>query len=229
MSQWPFSRRQFLTRSLVAAAVLDLPAGLAAPLSGPRGLRPIDFADVDIEDAFWSGPKMLEVGSVTLHACIYQTEQKSGRIRNFEKAARRSGESHEGIYYDDSDVYKALEAMAYSLKTHPDPALEARRTSGSIRLQRHRLPDGYLNTYFTLRGLDRRWTDMEKHEDYCAGHLIEAGVAYYRTTGKTQAPGCCDSIGRPHRCHVSHPRSSLGEWARGNRARPGQVVSPDGQ
>jgi DUF1680 family protein len=183
MSQWPFSRRQFLTRSLLAAAVLDLPAGLAAPLSGPSGVRPIDFAGVDIEDAFWR-PKMIEVATVTLHACIYQTEQKSGRIRNFEKAARRSGESHEGIYYDDSDVYKALEAMAYSLKTHPDPALEAKADEWIDKVAAAQLPDGYLNTYFTLRGLDHRWTDMEKHEDYCAGHLIEAGVAYYRTTGK---------------------------------------------
>ncbi|RYZ42709.1 MAG: glycoside hydrolase family 127 protein, partial [Sphingobacteriales bacterium] len=46
------------------------------------------------------------------------------------------------------------------------------------------LPDGYLNTYYQLTGLDKRWTDMEKHEDYCAGHLIEAGIAYYNTTGK---------------------------------------------
>ena len=46
------------------------------------------------------------------------------------------------------------------------------------------LPDGYLNTYYTLTGLDKRWTDMEKHEDYNAGHLIEAAVAYYNTTGK---------------------------------------------
>jgi DUF1680 family protein len=46
------------------------------------------------------------------------------------------------------------------------------------------LPDGYLNTYYTLNGLDNRWTDMEKHEDYCAGHLVEAGIAYYNTTGK---------------------------------------------
>jgi DUF1680 family protein len=181
-----FSRRQFLTASLLATAAL--PHGLAAPLSGPvaplRGPaapRPVDFADVEIEDAFWR-PKMIQVATVTLEACIEQTERKTGRIRNFEKAARRTGEAHEGIYYDDSDVYKALEAMAYSLKTHPDPALEAKADEWIDKVAAAQLPDGYLNTYSTLRGLDRRWTDMEKHEDYCAGHLIEAAVAYYRTT-----------------------------------------------
>jgi hypothetical protein len=65
MSIGPFSRRQFLTQSLLAAAVLDQRAGLAAPLSGPSSLRPIDFADVDLEDAFWR-PKMLEVATVTV-------------------------------------------------------------------------------------------------------------------------------------------------------------------
>ena len=93
---------------------------------------------------------MIKVATVTLHACIYQTEQNSGRIRNFEKAARRSGESHEGIYYDDSDVYKALEAMAYSLRNHPDPALEAKADEWIDKVAAAQLPDGYLNTYFTL-------------------------------------------------------------------------------
>ena len=204
MNSRSYSRRKFLTRTSLAAAAGVLPAGLAASISAaaaPRrgrvappgelgapirdalAVRPIDFADVDIEDAFWR-PKMLKVATVTLQACIEHTERKSGRTRNFEKAARRTGESHEGIYYDDSDVYKALEAMAYSLKTHPDPALEAKADEWIDKVAAAQLPDGYLNTYFTLRGLDRRWTDMEKHEDYCAGHLIEAAVAYYQTTGK---------------------------------------------
>ena len=46
------------------------------------------------------------------------------------------------------------------------------------------LPDGYLDTYFTLRDINQRWTDIEAHEDYNAGHLIEAAVAYYNATGK---------------------------------------------
>lgn len=143
----------------------------------------VDFSKVNITDDFWK-PKIDKVATVTLKACIYQTEVKTPRIRNFEKVARHKGEPHEGIYYDDSDVYKALEAMAYSLKTHPDSSLEAKADEWIDKVAAAQLPDGYLNTYFTLRGLQNRWTDIEKHEDYCAGHLMEAAVAYYNVTGK---------------------------------------------
>jgi DUF1680 family protein len=148
-------------------------------------MRPVDFSQVTLVDRFWK-PKMDKVATATLHACIIQTEQKTARIRNFEKVARKLGEEHEGIYYDDSDVYKAIEAMAYSLKSHPDPVLERKADEWIDKIAAAQQPDGYLNTYYTLRGLDQRWTDMEKHEDYCAGHLIEAAVAYFRTTGKRE-------------------------------------------
>lgn len=143
----------------------------------------VNFSKVTITDNFWK-PKIDKVASVTLAACIYQTEIATPRIRNFEKVARKKGEKHEGIYYDDSDVYKALEAMAYALKTHPDSALEKKADELIDKIAAAQLPDGYLNTYFTLGDLGKRWTDVEKHEDYCAGHLIEAAVAYYNTTGK---------------------------------------------
>ncbi len=145
-------------------------------------LYPVSYARVMITDAFWKG-RMYSVATGTLQACILYTENKTGRIRNFEKAARRSGQ-HEGIYYDDSDVFKALEAIAYSLRNHPDAAIEKKADEWIAKIVAAQLPDGYLNTYYTLTGLDKRWTDMEKHEDYCAGHLIEAGIAYYNTTGK---------------------------------------------
>ena len=74
--------------------------------------------------------------------------------------------------------------MAYSLKNHPDAAVQQKADEWIDKIAAAQLPDGYLNTYYTLTGLDKRWTDMERHEDYCAGHLIEAAVAYYNTTGK---------------------------------------------
>ncbi len=127
---------------------------------------------------------MDKVATVTLGACIYQTEVKTPRIRNFEKVARHKGEAHEGIFYDDSDVFKALEAMSYALKYHPDTAMEAKADEWIGKIAAAQLPDGYLNTWFTLKGLDQRWTDMSMHEDYNGGHMIEAAVAYYEATGK---------------------------------------------
>ncbi len=151
--------------------------------SQSRNLKPVNFSDVNIVDQFWK-PKIEKVATKTLAACIYQTETATPRIRNFEKVARKKGEKHEGIYYDDSDVYKALEAIAYALKTRPDPVLENKADEWIDKIAAAQLPDGYLNTYYTLNGLDKRWSDIEKHEDYNAGHLIEAAIAYFNTTGK---------------------------------------------
>lgn len=143
----------------------------------------VNFSQVNITDNFWK-PKIDKVATVTLKACIYQTEVKTPRIENFKKVARNKGEKFEGLYYDDSDVYKALEAMAYSLKTHPDSALEAKADEWIDIVAAAQLPDGYLDTYFTLKDISQRWTNIEAHEDYNAGHLMEAAVAYYNVTGK---------------------------------------------
>jgi len=137
-------------------------------------------------------------------------EVKTPRIRNFEKVSPEERGKHEGIYYDDSDVYKALEAIAYSLKNNPDKALEQKADEWIDKIAKAQQPDGYLNTYYTLNGLDQRWTDMEKHEDYCAGHLIEAAVAYYNTTGKRQTAGRRHPRGGQHRYHFPGGRPSLG-------------------
>jgi DUF1680 family protein len=169
--------------SLYAGILLLTLSGSASAQNKLNEMTPVSFSKVRIDDAFWS-PRIDKVTSVTIPVCIEQTEVKTPRIRNFEKVARNTGEKHEGIYYDDSDVYKALEAIAYSLKNHPDAKLEAKADEWIDKIAAAQQPDGYLNTYYTLTGLDKRWTDMEKHEDYNAGHLIEAATAYYSTTGK---------------------------------------------
>ena len=92
-----------------------------------------------------------------LPASIYQTETKTGRIRNFEKAGRSQGEVHEGIYYDDSDVYKAIEAIAYSLQNIPDAALEQKADEWIDKIALAQEQDGYINTYYSLTGLENRW------------------------------------------------------------------------
>ena len=143
----------------------------------------VNFSKVNITDNFWRS-KIDKVATKTLSACIYQTETATPRLENFRRVARKKGEPHQGIFYDDSDVYKALEAMSYSLKNHPDSALERKCDEWIDIIAAAQLPDGYLNTWYTLRGLQDRWTDMSMHEDYNGGHLIEAAVAYYNATGK---------------------------------------------
>ena len=155
-------------------------------------IEQIDFSHVKINDNFWS-PRLSKHVSATLPVCIDQIENQTGRIRNFENAAKGEGE-HSGIFFDDSDVYKALEGMAYSLINNPDPELEKKADEWIDKFAAAQQPDGYINTFYTLTGLDKRWTNMDKHEMYCAGHMIEAGVAYYQATGKRKLLDVCLSL-----------------------------------
>ena len=145
-------------------------------------IRQVDFSHVKITDNFWS-PRLDKHVSATLPVCINQIENQTGRMQNFVNAAIGKGE-HSGIFFDDSDVYKALEGIAYSLINNPNPELERKADEWIDKIAAAQQEDGYINTYYTLTGLENRWTNMDKHGMYCAGHMIEAAVAYYQATGK---------------------------------------------
>lgn len=109
----------------------------------------------------------------------------SAAIRNFRIAAGEEEGEFYGMVFQDSDVAKWLEAVAYSLENHPDPELEKEADEVIDLIGRAQQPDGYLNTFYIINGLENRWTNLhECHELYCAGHMIEAAVAYYEATGK---------------------------------------------
>lgn len=145
-------------------------------------LKAIPFYRVSIEDDLWK-KRMQTMSTVTLPDCLDKCEA-TGRIANFRRAAGMEEGEFEGIYYNDSDVYKVLEGIGYSLRTVKDAALEARADAVIDAIAAAQRADGYLQTYFQLKAVGQEWTDMEKHEMYCAGHLIEAAVVYYQSTGK---------------------------------------------
>lgn len=111
--------------------------------------------------------------------------EKSHAIENFRIAAGESTGEFYGMVFQDSDVAKWLEAVAYSLEIEKNSELEKRADEIIDLIGRAQQEDGYLNTYFTVKEPEHRWQNlMECHELYCAGHMIEAGVAYYESTGK---------------------------------------------
>lgn len=111
----------------------------------------------------------------------------SHAIENFRIAAGESSGEFRGMVFQDSDVAKWLEATAYSLMVRPDPDLERRADEVISLIGKAQLSDGYLNTYFILTDIEKRWTNLaECHELYCAGHMLEAAVAYYQATGKRE-------------------------------------------
>jgi len=110
---------------------------------------------------------------------------RSGCVQNFEIAAGKKPGQFYGMCFQDSDLYKWLECVAYSLATVPDPKLTALADSAIELIGAAQSPDGYINTYYTIKEPNGRWTNLQHgHELYCAGHLIEAAVAYFDATGK---------------------------------------------
>lgn len=148
-----------------------------------RGLLPVAWNGCEILPGFWRD--RLEVNrTVTVPACLSWCDS-TGRVENFARLADGSAEGFTGDYgFNDSDVYKTLEAAAYTLGDHPDPALERRCDAIIEAIARAQASDGYLFTRTMLDAPARRWTDMNSHEMYCGGHLFEAAVAYAEATGK---------------------------------------------
>jgi DUF1680 family protein len=139
---------------------------------------------VRLQDTFWK-PRRDINREVTLPAQLRQCEE-TGRTDNFRRAAGKREGEFQGIFFNDSDVYKLLEAMAFSLATNPDPGLDAAADAVIAEVASAQQPDGYLNTYFMFDRAAQRYTNLkDMHELYCAGHLIQAAVAHHRATGKT--------------------------------------------
>ncbi|MCQ2983062.1 MAG: glycoside hydrolase family 127 protein [Treponemataceae bacterium] len=116
--------------------------------------------------------------------------EKSHVIRNFINAGsvlagNGPGDGFYGMVFQDSDAAKWLEAAAFSLSLFPDAELEQKVDDLVDIIAAAQDSDGYLDTYFTIKDQDKRWTNLcEGHELYCAGHMIEAACAYYESTGK---------------------------------------------
>jgi len=153
-------------------------------------VRPVDFAKVSFKDEFWA-PRMEMNRSVTI-PFAFQKNEETGRVDNFRKAAGLMKGLFTGKRYNDSDVFKAMEAAAYSLLLHPDPVIKKRLDDLIEIVAKAQEPDGYLYTARTVdpknpapgAGRDR-WSNLRvSHELYCAGHLYEAAVAHYQATSQ---------------------------------------------
>ena len=143
----------------------------------------VSVKQVQIQDGFWS-----EVQNRVINTVIPFQEKvlndevegvaKSHAIENFRIAAGLSEGEFYGMVFQDSDVAKWLEGVAYSLTVKPDAELEARADEIIGIIEKAQQNDGYLNTYFTIKAPERRWQNLQEcHELYCAGHMLEAAVA----------------------------------------------------
>ena len=148
------------------------------------------LTQVAIDDAFWK-PRIDTAINVTLPHNFRKCEE-TGRIDNFAKAGGLMAGAHQGIFYDDSDVFKVVEGAAYALQIAPDPEREACLDDLIDKFAAAQEDDGYL---YTARSIDpaqvdprcgpERWSNLAvNHELYNVGHMYEAAVAYHAATGK---------------------------------------------
>ena len=157
-----------------------------------RVQKNIPLENVKVKDDFWSKVQdLVRDVMIPYQADVMEDKipgvEKSHVIENFRIAAGETEGEHYGWVFQDSDLAKWLEAVAYSLTNHPDPALENKADELIALIGRAQQPDGYLNTYFTLKLPDKKWTNLqEEHEMYVSGHLIEAAIAYHKATGKEE-------------------------------------------
>lgn len=153
-------------------------------------LHSIPLKNIKMNDSYWSS----YIDLVRKVILPYQWEMLNDRIpatapshciQNFRIAAGLEDGSFQGMVFQDTDAAKWLEAVAYTLESNPDEALEQLADQVIDLIGMAQQEDGYLDTYFILKAPKMRWKNLrEGHELYTAGHMIEAAVAYSQATGK---------------------------------------------
>jgi len=150
----------------------------------------ISYQDVKITDKFFNRYQKLAANVVIPYQEAIMNDkvegaEKSHVFENFRIAAGEAEGEFYGFVFQDTDIHKWLEAVAYSLKINPDAELEARADEAIALIGRTQQTDGYINTYFIIKKQYGKFANLrEAHELYTAGHMIEAAVAYFEATGK---------------------------------------------
>ena len=165
-----------------------------APQRAPAGHRvgrrykPVLHTRVTIDDSFWAPRQRVNRERTIPH--VYEQLRRSGRIDALHgvwppELVQRGTKGDIAHLFWDSDIAKWIEAASYSLATHPNPQLDGLLDEVIAQVAQAQQPDGYLNSWFMVIQPEKRWTNLRDwHELYNAGHLIEAGVAHFQSTGK---------------------------------------------
>jgi uncharacterized protein len=182
----PVKRLVLLLTTLSVTVLAQTPA----PRVADYPIQSVPLKNVRVTDAFWQ-PRM-EINRTVSIPHILKENEITPRISNFLKTAKKIRGAYEGQRYNDTDVYKVLEAASFSLVSHPDPALAKQIDDVIEIIAAAQAPDGYL---YNPRQVDpakpaqgagpERWTwEFVSHETYDMGHMIEAAVAHYQATGR---------------------------------------------
>jgi DUF1680 family protein len=178
-----------LAGACALSQVIAFPRTAASP---PKDypIRPVSLTSVRLTDRV--GSRKSETNRTVTIPHIMRENEITGRVANFLKAAGKESGPYQGQRYNDTDIYKVIEAASWSLAAHFDPNLSAKLDQLIAIIAAAQAPDGYL---YTPREVDpknpapgagpERWSWLlTSHELYDQGHMIEAAVAHYSATGK---------------------------------------------
>ena len=141
----------------------------------------LTFDQVNITGGFWKQKQDMN-REVTIWN-VYNRFKETGRF-DAVKLEWKEGDPNKPHIFWDSDVAKWMEGVAYLTQQHREPELEALVDEVVDNIERSQWEDGYYNCYYGLFTEKKRFSNRDKHELYCAGHLLEAAIAYEKATGK---------------------------------------------
>lgn len=144
-------------------------------------MKNIGFENIRITGGFWA--KRQELMRRVTAKSVYDRFDETGRMEAF-RCEWKEGMDKRPHFFWDSDVAKWIESVAYLARLSPVPELEALADRIIDDLVANQWEDGYFNIYYTVVEPGQRFTVRDRHELYCAGHLLEAAIAYYEATGK---------------------------------------------
>ncbi len=150
-------------------------------------LHPVPLQAVRLGDGFWAARR--KVTTERSLPTMLELLEEHGVVDNFRRLAGRPELPRKGPVYTDSDLYKWIEAASWALASNDTSDPDKQKLRGDVEsLTSHIVaaqePSGYLDTYYVGDKARLRFTDLTRsHEDYCLGHLIQAGIADYRATG----------------------------------------------
>ena len=155
-----------------------------------RTYSPVGFSRVLLAGAFWR--ERLDTVLARTVPSQYRQLERHGILKSLTVpqpvpplTIPRNQHNFTTQIFWDSDVGKWIEAASYALSHRRDEAIEARIDEITELLAKAQLPDGYLNCWYIGREPEKRWTNLrDNHELYCAGHMLEGAIAYFKVTGR---------------------------------------------
>ena len=160
----------------------------------------VPVKNVRVNDAFWNG----QIENAVENVIPYQWRvlndaepgaEKSHAVANFRIAAGEEEGEFYGFRFQDTDLAKWMEAAAFSLIYKDDPVVRRELEDAITLLEKAQLENGYLDTYYILKKPDLKWKEISiGHELYCAGHMLEAAVAYKQITGSDRFMNVMDKL-----------------------------------